>query len=152
MELPRLEGSHTATRKTCAKCPKPYVKGAWAVTKEIQWQDTFTLFEPGNPFGAVICGGCSSASPPPGHKWCRTCRCQRPEDWFKGGRKRCKQCRKRARERHWEKTGKNARSKRFRKFTEEDDEVMEASIAANLTLKQIEAVSTHLLCRFHETG
>lgn len=140
MEPPRISGAIRATRKACVKCQKPYVTRQTHHKKGIPWQDVFSLFQRGNPFGGVICAGCKYSNPPPGHKMCRGCTLYKPLSMFRDNRKRCRACSERARELRQEKR-KAAGLNCVKRFSEEDDKILKECISKKLKLDKIAEAS-----------
>lgn len=153
MESPRLASAISSSRKTCVKCPKPFVKGQVHKRPGVPWQDVFRLFEPGNPIGGMICDGCNSAHPPPGMKWCRQCRQHKPLGDF-GKRKSCARCRRRARH-HWRRSRKSGQvpsepvdsdsggELKIREYTDAEIQIVKDGMASGLSALAISEVSLY---------
>jgi hypothetical protein len=138
MEAPRIAGAIQATRKTCVKCPNPF-GGQFGHVRGSPLKDDFSLFQPGNPFGGVICEGRKESNAPPGYKTCRVCKRYKLLEMFRCNRKSCRPCCKKGLERRQEK--RRAVGLKIRtEFTEEDDKIFEECVAKKLTVNQIREV------------
>lgn len=146
----------------CVSCPRIFTPGSFHGQKGVPWEAIFRLFEPGNPFGGVICGGCSENNCPEGHKLCRSCFRYQLLEAF-NGRKRCRACAKKNRaykrrakkqaDNHEEpgnqqlewSSGDESKYQGYRQFTEREDKILKDGMAANLHLHQIAAVNSYSL-------
>lgn len=98
-EAPRVQG---ARQKKCSNCLAAFD----------HWRH-FKLSERGNPLGSITCNDCNAANPPPGHKWCTTCRNYHPLALFEG-LLTCGPCLERSR--------RNAHKRAFVREGHEDEE------------------------------